>query len=223
MKNKPIFGIALLILFSTFISQNKFKINNLQIKEIKIENNEILKDQELIKIFSFLYEQNIIFLNSYELKKKIDQKSFIQKIEIKKIFPDKVIIKVIEKEPIAILVNKSQKKFFLGKKIDLIEYRKILKYDNLPIVYGDPKNFKILLNDLNKINFPIEQIKSYRHFKVNRWDIEMTDQKILKLPEKNYINSLSDFMYNKDKSNFEKYKIFDYRLNNQLILKRSDE
>ena len=60
MKNKPIFGIALLILFSTFISQNKFKINNLQIKEIKIENNEILKDQELIKIFSFLYEQNII-------------------------------------------------------------------------------------------------------------------------------------------------------------------
>ena len=70
MKNKPIFGIALLILFSTFISQNKFKINNFKIKEIKIEHNEILKDQELIKFFSFLYEQNIIFLNSYEIKKK---------------------------------------------------------------------------------------------------------------------------------------------------------
>ena len=53
MKNKPIFGIALFILFSTFISQNKFTINKFEIKEIKIENNEILEDQELIKIFLF--------------------------------------------------------------------------------------------------------------------------------------------------------------------------
>ena len=48
MRNKPIIGIALFILFSTFISQNKFTINKFEIKEIKIENNEILEDQELI-------------------------------------------------------------------------------------------------------------------------------------------------------------------------------
>ena len=47
-------------------------------------------------------------------------------------------------------------------------------------------------------------------------------QKILKLPEK-YTKSLIDFMNVKDKTNFEKYKIFDYRLNNQLILKWRNE
>ena len=219
MRNKPIFGIALFILFSTFVSQNKFTINKFEIKEIEIENNKILEDDELIKIFSFLYNKNIIFLNSYELKKKIDPKSFIKKIEIKKIFPDKLVIKVFEKEPIAIIENKFQKKFYLGKKIDLIEYRKILKYDNLPIVEGEPKNFKILFDDLIKINFPLEQILRYRHFKVNRWDIKLIDKKIIKLPEKNYKKSLIDFMNTKDKTNFEKYKIYDYRLNNQLILK----
>ena len=219
MKNKPIFGIALFILFSTFISQNKFTINKFKIKEIKIENNEILEDQELIKIFSFLYNKNIIFLNSYELKKNIDQKSFIEKIEIKKIFPDKLVIKVFEKEPIAILIDKYQKKYYLGKKTDLIEYRKISKYENLPIVKGESKNFKKLFNNLIKINFPTEQILSYRYFNVNRWNIEMTDKKILKLPEKNYTESLINFINIKDKTNFEKYKIFDYRLNNQLILK----
>ena len=219
MKNKSILGIALLILFSTFISQNKFTLNKFEIKEIKFENNYILEDQELIKIFSFLYGKNIIFLNSYELKNNIGQKSFIKKIEIRKIFPDKLVIKVFEKEPIAIIVNKSQKKFYLSKKIDLIEYRKILKYDNLPIVEGEPNNFKILFNDLIKINFPIDQIFRYRHFEVKRWDIEMTNKKILKLPKKNYTKSLVNFMQVKDKTNFEKYKIFDYRLNNQLILK----
>ena len=219
MRNKPILGIALFILFSTFISQNKFTTKKFGIKEIKIENNKILEDQELINIFSFLYGENIIFLNSYKLKKNIDQKSFIEKIEIKKIFPDKLVIKVFEKEPIAILIDKNQKKYYMGKKIDLIEYRKIFKYENLPIVKGEAKNFKKLFDNLIKINFPTDQIIKYQYFKVNRWNIEMIDKKILKLPEKNYIESLKNFMIIKDKSNFEKYKTFDYRLNNQLVLK----
>jgi len=222
MRNKSIIGIALFILFSTFISQNQFTINKFEIKEIKIENNEILDNQELIKIFSFLYSKNIIFLNSYELKKNIDQNSFIEKIEIKKIFPDKIVIKVFEKEPIAIIIDKYQKKNYLGKKTNLIKFRKILKYENLPIVRGEPNNFKKLFNNLIKINFPIDQIISYQHFKINRWNIEMIDGKILKLPEKNFTESLINFMSIKDKSNFEKYKIFDYRLNNQLVLKMNE-
>ena len=69
MKNKPIFGIALFILFSTFISQNRFTINKFEIKEIKLENNKILKDQEIKKNLSFLYDTNIFFINKYEIKK----------------------------------------------------------------------------------------------------------------------------------------------------------
>ena len=219
MRNKLIFGIALFILFSTFISQNKFTINKFKIKEIKIENNEIIKDQELINIFSFLYSKDIIFLNSHELKKKLKQNSFIEKIEIKRVFPNKLVIKVFEKKPIAILIDKNKKKFYLGKKIDLIEYRKILKYNKLPIVEGEQKSFKILFNNLIKINFPTEQVLRYRHFKFHRWDIEMVDKKILKLPKKNYTESLINFMSIQEKANFEKYKIFDYRLKDQLILK----
>ena len=64
MKNRFILGIALFILFSTFISQKKITINKFKIQEIKIENNNILEDRELIKAFSFLYNKNLIFLNS---------------------------------------------------------------------------------------------------------------------------------------------------------------
>ena len=71
MKNRLIAGIALLFLFSTFISQKKITINKFKIQEIEIENNIILGDQELINFFSFLLNRNIIFLNSNEIKKKI--------------------------------------------------------------------------------------------------------------------------------------------------------
>ena len=129
------------------------------------------------------------------------------------------MVKVFEKEPIAILIDKYKKKYYLGKKTDLIEYKKILKFENLPIVEGERKSFKKLFDELVKINFPTEEILSYRLFKLNRWNIEMVDKKILKLPTKNYTESLINFINIKDKTNFENYKIFDYRLNNQLILK----
>jgi len=219
MMNRPIIGIALLILLSTFISQKKVTLNKFRIQEIIIENNNIIENQEIKKIFSFLYNKNIIFLNHREIKKNIDKKNFIKKIQIKKILPNKLVIKVFEKEPIAILIDKYQNKFYIGKKIDLIEYKPILKYTNLPIVKGDHKNFKILFNDLIKINFPTKQIISYRFFKVNRWDIEMIDNKIIRLPAKNYSKALLNFINIKDKSNFKNHKIFDYRLNNQLVLK----
>ena len=117
MRNKSIFGIALLILFSTFISQKNFKFNKFKIQEIQIENNNILEDQELRKFFSFLYNKNIIFLNSYELKKKLNKKIFIKKIKIKKIFPNKLVIRVFEKKPIAILIDKKKRNFTWEEKL----------------------------------------------------------------------------------------------------------
>ena len=62
-------------------------------------------------------------------------------------------------------------------------------------------------------------MKKYILYNSNRWDIEFADNKIIKLPIKNYIISLKNFLKLKDKNNFQKYKIFDYRVKNQLILK----
>ena len=218
MKNKPILGIALFILFSTFIPQNKFTINKFEIKEIKIENNKILKDQELIKIFSFLYNQNIIFLNTYEIKKKISQKSFIKSFEIKKIYPNKLVVKVFEEKPIAIIFENNNK-YFLGKKINLIEYLEIDSYKNLPKIYGNRENFKTLYRVLKKINFPSEIILEYYLFNSKRWNIRLANDKIIKLPIKDYKQSLKNFMQIRTNRSFDKYKIFDYRIKDQLILK----
>ena len=46
----------------------------------------------------------------------------------------------------------------------------------------------------------------------------MYDEKVIKLPIEDYIFSLKNFMISKDNSNFKNYKIFDYRIKDQLIL-----
>ena len=46
----------------------------------------------------------------------------------------------------------------------------------------------------------------------------LKNNRIIKLPVNNFIESLKNFKEIEKKINFEKYTIFDYRIKNQLIL-----
>ena len=80
------------------------------------------------------------------------------------------------------------------------------------------KKFLEVYSVLTKINFPISKIKSFYYFDIGRWDILLENNVIIKLPVKNFDNSLKNFMDLNKKIDFEKYSIFDYRIKNQLIL-----
>ena len=46
----------------------------------------------------------------------------------------------------------------------------------------------------------------------------MLDDKVIKLPINDYLTSLKNFMELKKNKNLKNYKIFDYRIKDQLIL-----
>ena len=112
-----------------------------------------------------------------------------------------------------------KRKFYLSEKIELIEFNNDLNYENLPYVFGSHKEFKIFYYNLKKIDFPLDTIKKYTLFQLNRWDIETINKKIIKLPHSNYLKSLNNYLDLSKNKNFKKYKVFDYRIENQLILK----
>ena len=91
-------------------------------------------------------------------------------------------------------------------------------YKDLPTVFGNGENFYSLYQDLQNIKFPLEMIKSFYFFESGRWDLILYDDKVIKLPINNYLLSLKNFMFSRDNSNFNNYKIFDYRIKDQLIL-----
>ena len=218
MKKRLIIALLLLVLLSTYKPQNFILSNGLNIEEIKIENNFILNEADIKKELNFLYQKNLIFLRNSEIANILKQIDFIKSFEIKKIYPKKIIIKIYEKKPIAILQYKKDK-FYVSESINLINFIVLENYKNLPIVFGKKKNFKELYINLKKINFPLDLIKKYYFYESNRWDLEIYQKKIIKLPTKNYIQSLEKFINFKMENNIDKYKVFDYRINNQLILK----
>ena len=143
MKNRLIIALLLLVSLSTYKPQNLFLSTKLNIEEIKIENNSILEEEEIKKKLNFLYQTNLIFLKSSEIKKKLKKIDFVESFEIKKIYPKKIIIKIYEKKPIAILQHKKDK-FYISENINLIDFIVLENYRNLPIVFGNKENFKDL-------------------------------------------------------------------------------
>ena len=218
MRKRVAISLGLLILLSTITLKQEIIISKFNLKEINVKNNIILKDEDIQSLLASFYGKNLIFLRNNEVKDKLMINSFIDSLHIRKKYPNTLELKIYEKIPIAILQDK-RNKFYLSEKVDLIEYKKIESLKNLPHVFGKLENFKIFYNDLKKTNFPVKKIRKFIFFGSNRWDIETNDGKILRLPSQDYINSLENYTDLIKKIDVKKYKIFDYRISGQLILK----
>ena len=218
MKKQTVIAIALFILLTTITSKEKISISEFNLKKIKISNNQFIKEGEIKKLLNPIYGKNLLFLSNLDIKQELEKNSFIESFKIKKKYPDTLKIEIFEKKPIAIIFFK-KKKYYLSEKFDLIEFKSIKDYENLPYVFAERDEFEIFYNSLMQINFPIRLIKKFTFFESNRWDLETSNKTLIKLPSKNYTKSLENYLNLKNKNNFKKYKVFDYRLNNQLILK----
>ena len=218
MKKRLIIALFLLILFTTINSQQRFIISYFDLKTIEIENNLLLKDNDIKNLLISFYNKNLVLLNNDEVKKALMQNSLIESFNIKKKYPNTLKVKIFEKKPIAVLFDKKNQ-FYLSEKIDLIEFRNLPNYQTLPYVLGNKDDFKIFYNNLKKINFPLNVVKKYTLYETDRWDIETKDNQVIKLPSKNYLKNLENFLNLKSKNDFGKYKLFDYRISKQLILR----
>ena len=219
MKKRFLIALLLLVLFSTYyIKFDKSFFPNLYIEKITIENNKIVKEENIKEKLSFLYETNIFGLKNKTVEKKLAEIQFLESYQLKIVYPREIKIKIIEKTPIAILQHMREKKYVTNRG-DLIDFTDIKIFKDLPIVFGDAKSFLIFHRNLTKINFPTNTIKKFYLFESKRWDLLTNKNQLIKLPKSNYDESLKNFMNYNDLANFEKYKIFDYRIKDQLILK----
>ena len=217
---KIYFLIFIFFIFSTYVSKyNKVALSIFfPIKNILIENNIAIQLSKLNVELKYLKNSSLFFLNKEIILSVIDKYDFISEIQLKKIYPNTLKIKIIEKTPVATqIINK--KKFYITENNEKINFTNLKIYENLPSIFGKYKNFDIFYNDLKKNNFKISEIKAFYHFEIGRWDIILKNGKTIKFPEKNYLELMPKINQMLNDNNFSKYKVFDYRIKNQLILR----
>lgn len=217
---KLYFLIFIFIIFSTYntkYNEDSFSIF-FPIKKIFIENNIATNLSDLKSDLNFLKSKSLFFLNDKKFLSIINKHDFISNIQLRKNYPNTLRIKITEKIPVATQII-DQKKFYITKENEKIKFIDLAVYKDLPSIFGKYKSFNIIYNDLEKNNFQINEIKAFYYFDVGRWDILLKNEKIIKLPEKNYLELLPKINLMLNNNDFSKYKIFDFRIKNQLILK----
>lgn len=114
-----------------------YKSEYFKVKNIDIQNNTHYKDEEVKVLISEVIGVNIFEINKKRVEETIARElNWVKEAELRKIFPDKVIIKLDERKPYLKIVYKD--KYFLmdseGVVLDKIEKEDLDEYKDLILV-----------------------------------------------------------------------------------------
>jgi len=221
---KIILLLAIFLLLTTYtpseISIFKSEKNHLfKIKNIEIVNNQLVSDLEVSDKLQNIYGKNIFLIKKDDFSKQLKSINFLQKVEIKKKYPNKIIIKIYETRPIAMLFIKN-KKYILDSSSNLITFNENIKTDSLPSVFGDgaEHNFVNFFNKLKKNNFPQEKIKNYYYFQIERWDIQLLNSRVIKFPPNKLKSAIQKSIKLLERQDFQNYNIIDLRIHGKIVV-----
>ena len=225
---KKFYRILLLLIILIFLStynpttfdlwpskkNNLFKITN-----IEITDNFIIKKKDIKTKLNHIYKKNIFYIRKIDIEKPLEKIDFLEKIEVKKKYPNTIIIKTFETKPVA-LYFKNGTKYIIDSLSNLILFESDKHFINLPNVFGkDAENhFLNFVEQLKKNNFPIKEIKNFYYFQIARWDLELFNNKIIKLPQVNTSEAIIKSIELLNREDFKNYNIIDLRVNGKIIV-----
>ena len=192
------------------ISFNSLKfqnINNINITGLDIKNKLILLKQ--IENFNL---NNIFLINKMDLTDEIESNNLVENYSIFKIYPSSLDIN-IEKTKFLAKINKNGQIFYIGSNGKFIKSSSL--NNEIPFIFGNPKIFEFFkikeIIDKSKISYA--GIKNLYFFPSKRWDLELKDNTIIKLPNDNI-----DLAFNLAIEFLNDHKFIDARIKNQIIL-----
>ena len=217
LSKKILFYIFLIIFLSTFNNKYFLKIGLKPIDEITVIGLNEREMQDLLSNLELHNLKNIFFLNKFELEEKLKANKLIENYTVFKRYPSSIEIRVSETKFLA-NVFKDGKTFVLGSNGKLIS--SIDKNNNLPNIFGDydKASFFNLLQSIKKSKFELSRVKNLYFFKSGRWDIETSQNVIIKLPKENLEASLNLSLDVLNNNEFKNIKILDIRQDNQVIV-----
>ena len=225
---KRLYRIVLLIIVLIFLSTYSPSGFNLilqkdntflKIQKIEIVNNSLIKNSEIKEKLSKIYNKNILLIRREDIEDPLKEINFLEKIEVKKKYPNTIIVEVFETKPVATLY-KNKTKYLLDSLSNLILFKDNENFNQLPSIFGEEaeKYFMYFFNQLENNNFPIESVKKFYFFQIGRWDLQLASGRLVKFPHRNIDYAIKKSIELLDRKDFENYNIIDLRIDGKIIV-----
>ena len=201
-------------------SINNNSINNLRLEKVKKINIFGLDENEQKILFYNLNNldlKNIFFINKKSFQNIIENNSLVEDYNVIKKYPHSIDINIKKTNFIA-KINKNGKFFLVGNNGKLSNNNN--SEIQLPYIFGSPEIISILelKTIIDQSNIDYSQIKFLYYFKSKRWDLEFTNNMVIKLPEKIEKETLDKISIFLKSIKLENQKIVDARIKNQIII-----
>ena len=158
-------------------------------------------------------------MNKQEINNLVNSNTLIQDYEIFKRYPNTLDIN-IQRTKFLAKIKDDKKIFLIGSNGKLSSLEQEDKNNFLPFIFGRPEidQFLKFKKIIDNSNFKYKDIENLFFFSSNRWDIQLKNNLLIRLPSKNIIKTLnlvSDFLA---ENNNKSIKVVDARIQNQIIL-----
>jgi len=195
-------------------------INNINFNSLKLQNiNNIdiigldIKDKSILLTEIQNFDLNNIFLIAkMDLANVIESNSLVENYFVFKKYPSSLNID-IEKTQFLAKINKNGQIFFIGSNGKFIKNDSL--NNQLPFIFGNPtvKEFFKIREIIDKSKISYSEIKNLYFYPSKRWDLELRDNTIIKLPIDDIDRALNLAIEFLDDN-----KLIDARIENQIIL-----
>ena len=166
--------------------------NIFEIKHIKVIDSQQSKETDIREKISNLSD-NLLLLDKQILQNEIEQVPWVKRANIKKIFPNKIQVQVIENDPYAIFLNEGVP-FLIDLDGTIITQISDQSIDTSMIqILGEKanENLESLIKSIN-IHFPelLNDIKSLEYIELRRWNMKLKRDLKIKFPDEKIDQSI---------------------------------
>ncbi|WP_414150511.1 cell division protein FtsQ/DivIB [Acetobacterium carbinolicum] len=210
-----ILGIIGAIGFGVYQAANLGIFN---VAEIEVVGNEIVDAQTVVEASGINVGESIFLIDVNQANYNINALMNLDELEISKIMPDKILIRMVESVPIC-AVNYDNKVYYLSEDKTLIEDGEYLRKTDIPLIFGSDEvtiteigkevvvepywRFDTIMNILRdlKKDSNLEKISEVRMTEVNTYEIVTKNGTVFILWDyNNYIDNKAYIQNNLDKN-----------------------
>lgn len=211
----------LLLLFLFLLTTFNFNNSNLLNLFFKIKNVEYVKTsyvEENIKseVIDFVLNKNLFLINKKQIKDLFSRSIWVERIEIKKKFPNQLNILITEYFPIAYFV-KNNEMFIINNNFKSSVISNNINTSNLLKIENTDKEieYKRLLQELKKHTDLYASLEEVRFIYKDRWDLKLNNGTLIKLGTYSLEEQLNNIKIVSKKNNL---KLIDLRTKDRVII-----
>lgn len=196
------------------------------VSDVSLQGRHYTDRDDIFKALGVKAGSPIFTFDPEDAHQKIMALPWTAHVTVLRSLPNKIIIKLVERKPIARLKN--------GKKTIVIDsHGKELtaanpkQFSNLPLVIGDskPKQIRILLALLQREPVVARSLKASVRISNRRWNFYLRPNLLVKMPERNLQKALTNLtLLIQERKVLERdIKSIDLRLSNRMVLEPREQ